>query len=185
MEATIYTAIDTKGKWTNDAVHSDINFSVSHLVISKVNGTFESYSGNLNNETGEFKDSKLEFDIQVDSINTKNEMRDNHLKSDDFFNAEKHPTIHFVSTHVQDAGEGKFLIKGDLSIREITKEVVWEAYLGGTAVDGYGNTKLGLEVSTTINRFDYNLKWNQLTETGGFTVGKDISIIGNLQFAKQ
>lgn len=184
MDTTAQSA-STKGKWGIDASHSNLNFTVSHLVISRVTGSFEKYEGSIGNEQDDFTEAQVKFSIDTASINTRNEQRDGHLKSDDFFNAEEYPQITFTSSSITETGEDKYAIKGDLRIRDVTREVTFEARIGGVAVDGYGNTKLGMEVKTTINRFDHKLKWNQMTEAGGMTVGKEVDINGQLQFAKQ
>lgn len=184
MENTL-NKTSVEGKWKIDAIHSNVNFTVDHLVISQVTGSFEQYDGSISNEDGDFASSEIEFSIETGSINTKNEMRDNHLKSDDFFNSEEYPNIRFKSTSIEETGENRYDIHGDLSIRDITRPVSFKAKIGGIAVDGYGNTKLGMKVSTLINRFDYKLKWNQLTEAGGMTVGKEVEINAQLQFGKQ
>ncbi len=184
MESTTQT-VSTKGTWAIDATHSNMNFTVSHLVISRVTGSFEKYKGTIENVEDDFTSARVHFSIDPASINTRNEDRDNHLRSDDFFNADQYPEISFTSTSITETGENRFKIQGDLTIRDITREITFEARLGGTAVDGYGNTKLGLEIRGSLNRFDYNLKWNQLTEAGGMTVGKEVDINGQLQFARQ
>ena len=183
MNTTTITSL--KGEWAVDSAHSNMQFSVTHLVISHVNGSFEAYDGVIKNEGDDLTSAHVEFSIDPSSINTGNEQRDNHLKSDDFFNAEKYPHIKFESSSIEEVSENTYEIKGDLTIRDITRPTTFKARVGGVAVDGYGNTKLGMRVNTTINRFDYGLKWNQLTEAGGVTVGKDVEINANLQFGKK
>lgn len=112
-------------------------------------------------------------------------MRDNHLKSDDFFNAEAFPQIHFESDRIEQISDMEYSIIGKMRIRDIEREVVFNARLGGVAVDAYRNTKLGMRVTTSINRFDYNLKWNQMTEAGGMVVGKNVEINAQLQFGQE
>ena len=114
-----------------------------------------------------------------------NKMRDNHLKSDDFFNAEKYPKMTFKSVSWKKAGDQNYVLEGDLTIRDVTKRVTFTVVHGGTIKDPWGNTKAGFKATTVINRFDYGLKWNTLMEAGGATVGKDVSITLNLQFAQK
>jgi len=185
METTTLNNQKITGTWGVDNVHSNVDFTVNHLVISQVNGSFSDYSGSIKNEGDSFESAQVEFNIKTSSISTNNEMRDNHLRSDDFFNAEEYPEITFKSNNIEKTADSSYNINGDLTIRDVSKPVTFTAKIGGIAKDGYGNTKLGLRVSTTINRFDYNLKWNQLTEAGGVTVGKEVDINANLQFAKQ
>ena len=185
METTVNTNIDLKGNWTIDPVHTDIGFTVNHLVISHVNGSFEKFDGTLTNASGNFEDSKISFKVETASVNTRNEMHDNHLKSDDFFNSETYPYLKLDNVSISETSKGKYILTGDLTIRDITKPVEFDVRWGGVAKDGYGNDKMGFRASTEIDRFDFGLKWNQLTEAGGFTVGKKVEITANLQFAKQ
>jgi polyisoprenoid-binding protein YceI len=178
------TSVLSQNKWTLDKSHSNVRFTVTHLVISEVEGSFRSFNGNLESSKQDFTDAVVDFKVDINSIDTDNERRDGHLKSDDFFNAEKFPAMTFKSTSFEKKGENKYLLKGNLTIRDITKPVVFDVIYGGTAEDGYGNTKAGFKAKTTINRFDYALKWNAITEAGGAVVGKDVDIDLKLQFAK-
>jgi polyisoprenoid-binding protein YceI len=167
-----------------DAVHSNVRFTVPHLVISEVEGSFKKFSGNVLSNSADFNDAAVNFTIDVNSINTDNEMRDKHLKADDFFNAEQFPNATFKSTSFKKVSGNKYQLKGNLTIRNVTKPVTFDVTYGGTAKDGYGNTKAGFKATTTINRFDYGLKWNTLTEAGGATVGENITLDLKLQFAQ-
>jgi hypothetical protein len=169
--------------WNVDNIHSSVKFSVTHLIISEVEGTFKTYSGTIKNTKDDFSDAQINFAIDVNSINTDNSMRDDHLKSDDFFNAKDYPKMIFASTSFKKKSGNKYTLEGNLTIRNTSKKVRFDVTYGGTAKDGYGNTKAGFRASTSINRFDYGLKWNALTEAGGATVGKDVAITLNLEFA--
>jgi polyisoprenoid-binding protein YceI len=171
--------------WNVDHSHSSVKFNVSHLVISEVEGSFKTYDGTITSPNEDFTDAEINFTVDAASINTENERRDNHLKSDDFFNAEKYPQIKFISTSFRKISANKYELTGDLTIRDVTKRVKFDVEYGGTANDGYGNTKAGFKATTKINRFDYGLKWNAITEAGGMTVGSDVKLILNLQFAKK
>lgn len=171
-------------KWNIDAVHSSVKFDVTHLVISEVEGSFKLFNGTITSAKPDFTDATIDFTVDVNSINTDNEMRDKHLKSDDFFNAEKFPKMTFKSASFKKVSGKKYLLTGNLTIRDVTKPVKVDVTFGGTAKDGYGNLKAGFKATTKINRFDYNLKWNSLTEAGGAVVGSDINIILNLEFAQ-
>ena len=172
--------------WNVDKVHSKVGFTITHLVISEIEGKFSVYEGTINSETSDFEGASISFSVDVSSINTDNSMRDDHLKSDDFFNAEKFPRMKFESYSFSKKEKGKYRLKGNLTIRDVTKEVEFDVKFGGIAPnDGYGNTKAGFKATTTINRFDYGLKWNSLTEAGGLTVGEEVDITMNLQFAKK
>ena len=184
MNSTIQE-ISTKGKWSVDHIHSNLNFTVDHLVISQVTGSFGTYEGMISNDSDDLTEASISFKINVNSLDTKNEMRDNHLKSDDFFNADTFPHILFTSEKIEQTGENDYQITGTMRIRDIEKQAVFNARLGGVAIDGYGNTKLGMRVTTSINRFDYDLKWNQMTEAGGMVVGKKVEINAQLQFGQE
>ncbi len=171
--------------WTVDVVHSTVSFTVTYLSISEVEGTFKVYSGTLHSSTDDFADAAAEFSIDVNSINTDNSTRDKHLRSDDFFNAEKYPQMTFKSTAWKKIEGKNILLEGDLTIRDVTKPVTFNVVYGGTMKDGRGNVKAGFKATAVINRFDYNLKWNAVTEAGGLTVGKDVTVTLNLQFSQK
>jgi polyisoprenoid-binding protein YceI len=170
-------------KWTLDKVHSNVLFSVSHLVVSDVEGSFKGYDGMMENTKADYSDAKINFSADVSTISTDNENRDKHLKSDDFFNAEKFPKITFVSSSFQPLGDNKYKLTGSLTIRDVTKTVTFDVKYGGS-VNAMGGTHIGFKAKTTINRFDYNLKWDKTTEAGGMVVGKDVDITVNIDFKK-
>ncbi|NNV56220.1 YceI family protein [Limnovirga soli] len=182
--AFISTSVFAQTKWTVDAVHSSVKFTVTHLVISEVEGSFKKFDGSITAAKPDFTDASINFTVDVNSISTDNDMRDKHLKSDDFFNAEKFPAMTFKSTGFKKLTANKYALSGNLTIRDVTKPVVFNVVYGGTVKDGYGNTKAGFKATAAINRFDYNLKWNALTEAGGATVGKDINMEIRLEFAQ-
>ena len=179
------TALFAQTKWSVDAVHSKVGFSVEHLVISEVEGQFKKFDGTIASSTPDFSNAQVNFTIDVNSVDTENEMRDNHLKNADFFDVAKYPSITFKSTSFKKLSGNKYLLAGNLTLHGVTKPVKFNVTYGGTAKDGYGNTKAGFKATTVINRFDYGLKWNALTEAGGTTVGKDVTIDLKLQFAQQ
>lgn len=180
----ISASLSAQTKWSVDPVHSNVSFVVSHLVISEVEGSFKKFDGTLTASKPDFTDAKIDFTIDVNSIDTDNDMRDKHLKSDDFFNAEQYPNMVFKSTSFKKKSGNKYELYGNLTIRNVTKAVKFDVVYGGTAKDGYGNTKAGFKATGVINRFDYGLKWNALTEAGGSTVGKEVTIDLRLQFAQ-
>ena len=171
--------------WNIDNSHSNVKFSVSHLVISDVEGAFKSFNGTIQTSKSDFSDAQIDFSIDINSINTDNEGRDTHLKSDDFFNAEKFPQMTFKGTSFTKLSGNKYALEGDLTIRDVTKKIKFDVTYGGTVKDPWGNTKAGFKVKGIINRFDYNLKWNTLTEAGGALVGKEVEIVLNLEFGQQ
>jgi polyisoprenoid-binding protein YceI len=169
-----------KSNWTIDPTHSEISFKVKHMMISNVTGHFEDFTASIDSESESFENAAIEFSAKIDSINTKNADRDTHLKSDDFFNAEQFPEMKFKSTSF----DGESLV-GDLTIRDITKEVTLDVDFNGVAVDPYGQTKAGFEIEGSISRKDFDLKWNAVTEAGSIVVSDKIKIAVGAQFIKQ
>jgi polyisoprenoid-binding protein YceI len=167
-------------KWALDPMHSEVQFKVKHLVISTVTGSFKTFEGTVTAEGDTFEGASVEFSLDVNSIDTNQEMRDGHLKGPEFFDAEKYPTITFKSTSLTDDK-----LTGDLTIKGVTKPVTLDVEHGGTATDFYGNLKAGFEVSGKINRKQFGLTWEGITEAGSVVVGDDIKLIVNVQFAKQ
>ncbi|MDO7886051.1 YceI family protein [Hymenobacter cheonanensis] len=172
-------------KWVLDPMHSEVQFKIKHLVISTVTGSFKKFAGTAQTEGDDFDNGQVEFSLEVDSIDTNQEQRDAHLKAEDFFNAAQYPQIKFQSTSFTKAGGSDYKLTGDLTIRDVTKPVTLEVEYGGTAVDFYGNTKAGFEVTGKINRKDYGLSWGGITEAGAIVLGDDVRLLINVQFAKQ
>lgn len=166
--------------WKIDNTHSEIAFKVKHMMISTVTGHFENFDATINTDDESFNNASVEFNAKIDSINTKNKDRDGHLKSDDFFNSEKFPEMKFVS----ESFDGQKLI-GDLTIKDVTKKVELNADLNGIAVDPYGQTKAGFEISGEISRKEFNLTWNAVTETGSIVVSDKVKLVIDAQFIKQ
>jgi polyisoprenoid-binding protein YceI len=177
--------INAGTKWSVDKAHSKVEFSVTHLVISEVTGSFKNFDINVETPGNDFTDAQIDFTADVNSIFTDNDQRDNHLKSDDFFNAEKFPQMAFKGTAMKKTGKNKYKLTGDLTIRGTTKKIVLDVVYNGTVKDPWGNTKAGFKISGKLNRFDYGLKWNSLIETGGAVVGKEVTITINLELQKQ
>jgi polyisoprenoid-binding protein YceI len=169
--------------WSVDPAHSDVQFKVKHLMINTVTGDFGSYSVDVENTADDFSDATVRFAADINSINTKNEMRDNHLKSDDFFSAEKFPTMSFVGKGLAGNGE-KRTITGELTIRDVTRPVTLDVEVGGQMVDFYGNTKAGFEITGQINRQDFGLTWGAVTEAGGVVVSDTVKLALNIQLQK-
>lgn len=171
--------------WSIDKSHSKIGFSVTHLVITEVEGQFKNFEAKITTASENFDNASIEFTADVNSIDTYNEKRDNHLMSDDFFNAEKFPKLIFKSKSLKKIDDKNYKLVGDLTIRDITKEVTLDAKYSGTITDPWGNTKAGFKIDGDINRFDYGLKWDAAIETGGLVVSKDVKLIINLELNKQ
>ncbi|WDH79974.1 YceI family protein [Microbacterium esteraromaticum] len=171
------------GTWTLDPAHSEVTFSVRHMMISKVRGSFGIKSATFVAPENPLE-ATVEANVDVASIDTSDENRDAHLRSADFFDADNHPTMEFRSTATR-VENGDFLVDGDLTIRGITKPVTFEFDFGGFAQDPYGNYKAGASAKAVINREDFGLTWNAALETGGVLVGKEITIGLDLQGALQ
>jgi polyisoprenoid-binding protein YceI len=162
------------GTWAIDPVHSDVSFTARHMVVSRVRGHFGSFSGTIT--TGDtLLDAQVEAAIDVASVSTNNEMRDNHLRTGDFFDAANHPHILFRSTGVRRDGEA-LLLDGELTLRGVTKPVVLDVDFGGITPDRDGGTRAGLTATTKINRQDFGVSWNAALEGGGVTLGDTIEI---------
>ena len=175
-----------KSKWVLDPMHSEVQFKVKHLVISTVSGFFKSFEGSLETDNEDFTDAKIDFSLDIDSIDTNQSQRDEHLKSPEFFDAATYPKITFESTSFTKTDEeDEYELAGNLTIKGITKPVTLDVEFGGAAADFYGNTKAGFEISGKINRKDFGLTWSGVTEAGSVVVGEDIKLLINVQFAKQ
>lgn len=171
--------------WQIDTAHSSANFSIKHMMIAKVHGGFEKLSGTLHYDASEVTKSYVEASIDAASINTREAQRDGHLKSADFFDVEKYPTIDFKSKRVEKDGDD-LKVTGDLTIRGVTKEIVLDVEGPSAEMkDPYGNIKIGISATTKIKRKDFGLTWNAALEAGGVLVGDDVTISLDVQFAKK
>ncbi|GAB3876999.1 YceI family protein [Hymenobacter segetis] len=176
----------TATKWVLDPTHSEVQFKIKHLVISTVTGSFNTFAGTLESASDDnFENAKVEFSLDVDSINTNQEQRDAHLRGEEFFDSAKFPHIKFESTSFVKTGGNEYKVTGNLTVKDVTKPVTLEAEYGGSAVDFYGNHKAGFEVTGKINRKEFGLTWGAVTEAGSIVVGDDVKLIFNVQFAKQ
>ena len=170
--------------WNVDQAHSNVGFSVRHLGISTVRGSFRSYDATLDFDPDDLTTLAATADIEVASVDTRNDRRDNHLRSDDFFHVEAHPTMRFESTRVQNINGDTFEIVGNLTIKDVTREVVLAATLNGVAAF-QGNEVAALTAETVIDRHDYGLTWSRVTEAGGLVVGRDVTITLEIEAARE
>ncbi|MGZ3753431.1 MAG: YceI family protein [Mucilaginibacter sp.] len=175
----------TLTKWSIDPMHSEVQFKVKHLVISTVSGFFKGFEGSVESANDDFSDAKIAFSIDIDSIDTNQTQRDEHLKSAEFFDAAKYPHIKFASTSFKKTDDDEYELKGDLTIKDVTKPVTLAVEYGGSAADFYGNTKAGFEITGKINRKEFGLTWEGVTEAGSIVVGEDIKLTINVQLVKQ
>ncbi|MET3732603.1 YceI family protein [Moheibacter stercoris] len=165
--------------WNLDNSHSEVQFKIKHMVISTVTGDFLDFSANAKSEDETFQGGEFQFEAKIDSINTKNPQRDEHLKSADFFNAEEFPTMSYTGKLEGDT------IKGELTLRGVTKPVNLHAEFGGVIKDPYGNQRSGFELTGELNRKDFGLSWDALTESGGVVVSDKVKLFVNLEFIQQ
>lgn len=168
-----------------DTAHSDIMFKVKHLMISTVTGVFKKFDATLDVNEADLANAKVWFEADVDSVDTKSEQRDQHLKSDDFFNAEKYPKMIFKSTGIEKVSDEEYTLHGDLTIRDVTKPVDLKVEYNGEVTDPWGQKRMGFEVNGKINRREYGLKWSAVTEAGGIVVADDVKLVMNIEMIKQ
>jgi len=168
-----------------DAAHSEITFKVKHLMITNVTGNFTKFDATLESSKDDFTDAKISFEADVDSISTNNEQRDGHLKSEDFFAAEKFPTLSFVSSSFNKVSGDEYKLVGELTLRGVSKPIELAVEYGGTATDPYGQVKSGFEISGKINRKDFGLVWTATTEAGGIVVSDEVKLYLAVQMIKQ
>jgi polyisoprenoid-binding protein YceI len=171
--------------WKIDIAHSKVMFNVSHMVIAEVTGRFNEFDATLVQNGNDLTGSKLNANIKVSSINTDNEGRDKHLRSADFFDAEKYPEMTFVSKSFEKVKDNSYKITGDLTMHGVTKTVVLDTKFNGQINDPWGNTKAGFKATSEINRKDFGLAWNKVLETGGLMVGENIGIVINAEMNKE
>ncbi|MFN3754023.1 YceI family protein [Flavobacterium sp.] len=174
-----------KATWAIDPTHSEIGFKVKHMMFTNVSGKFDLFEALIENEEENFETSTINFSAEVNSINTGNDDRDNHLRSADFFDVENFGKLTFKSTNVQKVTEGEYKISGDLTIKDVTKNITFDTEYSGLMKDPWGNTKIGLSLNGKINRKEFGLTWNAALETGGVLVGEDIKLNAEVQFVKQ
>lgn len=167
--------------WKIDQAHSKIGFTVTHMVVSEVEGNFKQFEGAVTTKSDDFDGADVDFTAQVVSVDTDNERRDGHLKSDDFFSAEKFPTITFKGNLVKQGS--KYQLKGKLTLRDVTKDVAFDVTYGGSVNTGRG-MKAGFKLEGSINRQDYGLKWANKLESGEFVVSDDVQIVCKLELNK-
>lgn len=170
--------------WNIDNTHSEIQFKVKHMVISTVSGKFNEFTASAETQDDDFTTAKINFEAQTASIDTGVADRDAHLRSDDFFNAEEFPVLKFESTEVVKKSDDELILRGNLTIRDITNPIELDIEFGGTTKDPWGMTRAGFEISGKINRKDFGLKWSQVTEAGGLVVSDDVKLQLNVEMVK-
>lgn len=172
--------------WAIDPDHSNVGFKVRHLMVSNVHGSFGKYTGAVEINDNDITKSKVEVSIDTSSINTNVQKRDDHLRSADFFDVAKFPTMTFVSTKVAKTGKDKLKVTGDLTLHGVTRQVVLDVEgLSRESKDPYGNIRRGATATTTINRKDFGLVWNKVLETGGIAVGEEVNITLEIEMIRK
>jgi len=185
MNATAITEAPSTSTWNIDPIHSSAQFKVKHMMISNVKGEFTAVKGTLTLDLADITKSRTEAHIDAASISTRDPQRDAHLKSGDFFDVEKFPTLSFKSARVSKSGDDELAVEGDLSIHGVSRPVVFEVEGPSSPIkDPYGNTRIGLSATTRINRKDFGLTWNGVLETGGILVGDEVTITLDIQVLK-
>ncbi|WP_337018562.1 YceI family protein [Oceanobacillus massiliensis] len=176
----------TKTVWKVDQVHSEVGFSVKHMMISKAKGTFDKFDAVVEANPEDLTDAKIEVTIDTASINTRNEDRDNHLRSGDFFDSETYPNMVFVASDIKKKSADEYEVNGDLTIKDTTKPITLDVTFEGQSKDPMGgNTVAGFSGKTAINRKEFGLTWNAAVETGGVLVGEEVKINFELELHKQ
>lgn len=174
-----------KVKWNVDTAHSSIDFSIRHMMISKVKGTFHEFDATVEADPNDLTTANIQVSIDLASIDTRNEDRDNHLKSADFFEIEKYPKMTFQSTNIVKKSEDEYDFTGDLTLHGVTKPVTLSAKFEGVVKDPWGNEVAGLSAKGKIKRSDFGLTWNNTLETGGILIGDDVNIAIEIEAHKE
>jgi polyisoprenoid-binding protein YceI len=174
----------TKTKWALDTVHSSVDFSVRHMMIANVKGSFQNFNATIEADPADLTTATIEFTIETASVDTRNKDRDAHLVSADFFDAETYPTMTFRATNIEKTDEGEYNVTGDLTLRGVTKQETFAVTFEGTGKDPWGNEKVGFSAEGSLNRSDFGLVWNAALETGGVLVGDKVKINLQIQAAK-
>lgn len=174
-----------RSTWTVDGTHAEVAFAVRHLMIATVRGRFGAVSGTVQFDEDHPSKSKVDVTIDVTSIDTRQEQRDNHLRSPDFLDVEKYPTMHFVSTKIDGDVAGKFHVTGDLTIRGVSHEVTLDVIAEGRARDPWGNDRAGFSATGKISRGAFGLHWNQVLEAGGVAVGDEVRLSIDVEMVRQ
>ena len=174
----------TQQNWALDSTHSELQFKVKHLMITTVTGNIKSFDAELSSNSDDFANADISFSGNINSIDTGNNDRDNHLKSADFFDAANHTHLHFESSNIVKKSEETFQITGNLTIKGVSKEITLEAEFGGIVNDPYGNERAGFTLNGKINRQDFGLSWSAALETGGLVVSDEVKLAIDAEIVK-
>ena len=169
--------------WTIDSTHTHVGFSVKHMMVTTVRGQFKTYTGKVNLDRTDFTKSTFDGEVDVTSIDTGVVDRDNHLRSNDFFDAQNHPKMTFKSTRIEGKNDSEYIVHGDLTIRGVTRPIALDVEYGGTRKSPYGKTVVGISAHGSVNRKDFGLNWNAVLEAGGVMVAEKVKIEVELEAA--
>jgi polyisoprenoid-binding protein YceI len=175
----------SKNLWVIDPVHSEITFKVRHMMITNVSGTFDRMEAKMHSGEKDFSDAEISFEADIDSINTRNEQRDAHLKSNDFFDAASHPKLTFKSTQLKHISGNEYQLMGNFCMRGVEKEISLKTEFTGTVIDPWGQVKAGFEINGVLMRSDYGLVWNAANEEGEVVLSEEVKLQLNIQMIKQ
>jgi polyisoprenoid-binding protein YceI len=174
-----------KTKWALDVAHSSVDFAIRHMMVSKVKGNFQTFEANIDADPEDLTTATIEFSVDVNSVDTRSEDRDKHLRSADFFDVENHPKMTFKSTKIEKTSPGEYEVTGDLTIRGTTRPETFAVSYEGSGKDPWGNEKVGFEAHGSISRSEYGLTWNAALETGGVLLADQVQITLDVQASKQ
>ena len=174
-------ASSAQTSWVDDNTHTQVRFTVEYMLVTEVGGSFRDFDIKVTQPNEDFRSATVEATIQTASVSTYNEKRDNHLRSDDFFNAEKFPEMRFVSTSFEKTADDRYLISGNLTIRDVTMPVELDATFRGAVTDPWGNSKAGFKATATIDRQEFGVKWSKTIDTGGLVVSDKVQIVLDVQ----
>lgn len=174
-----------KSVWNVDASHSSIEFKVKHMMMANVRGQFKDFQAHVTADPEDLTTAEIDFTVHVNSIDTKDEQRDGHLKSADFFDVEQYPNLTFKATKIERKSGADYAMTGDITIRDVTKPITFDVTAEGIGKDPWGNERAGFTATASLNRKDFGLNWNALLETGGVLVGEQVKISVELEAVRQ
>lgn len=175
----------SKQLWVMDPAHSEITFKVRHMMITNVSGTFENSTGTMHSDAPDFSDAELHFEAEVASVNTRNSQRDEHLRTNEFFDAATYPMLRFESGKLEKTGDKDYVLHGDITIRGVKKTISMQVNYRGLVVDPWGLTRAGFEITGSVMRAEFGLHWNANTEDGGIVLSDEVKLLINVQMIKQ
>jgi polyisoprenoid-binding protein YceI len=175
----------SKQLWVMDPAHSEITFKVRHMMITNVSGTFENSTGTMHSDAPDFSDAELHFEAEVASVNTRNSQRDEHLRTNEFFDAATYPMLRFESGKLEKTGDKDYVLHGDITIRGVKKSISMQVNYRGLVVDPWGLTRVGFEITGSGMRAEFGLHWNANTEDGGIVLSDEVKLLINVQMIKQ